>query len=126
MTAQMPRLSRLILYVRDVTLLRTFYQTHFGFPAVEEIEGEWAVLDAGGVELAFHRVGVAYRQVERSESQSNAKLVFSIDSGLEVLSQRLALSGVKMREPKRFDGFPYLLCDGEDPEGNVFQLSQRD
>jgi predicted enzyme related to lactoylglutathione lyase len=126
MTAQMPRLSRLILFVRDVTLLKTFYQTHFGFPAVEEIEGEWAVLDAGGVELALHRVGAAYRLVERSESQSNAKLVFSIDSGLDALSQELASSGVKMREPKRFDGFPYLLCDGEDPEGNVFQLSQRD
>jgi predicted enzyme related to lactoylglutathione lyase len=126
MTAQMPRLSRLILYVRDVTLLKTFYQTHFGFPAVEEIEGEWAVLDAGGVELALHRVGAAYRLVERSESQSNAKLVFSIDSGLEALSRRLASSGVRMREPKRFEGFPYLLCDGEDPEGNVFQLSQRD
>jgi predicted enzyme related to lactoylglutathione lyase len=120
------RMSRLILYVRDVTLLKTFYQTHFGLPVIEEIPGEWAVLDAGGVELALHRVGAAYRSAGPGGSQSNAKLVFSIDSGLDALSQSLALSGVKMRGPKRFEGFPYLLCDGEDPEGNVFQLSQRD
>jgi hypothetical protein len=31
-----------------------------------------------------------------------------------------------MRDLKRFPGFPMLMCDGEDPEGNVFQLSQAD
>ena len=36
------------------------------------------------------------------------------------------MAGVSMLELKRYDGFAYLLCDGEDPEGNVFQLSQTD
>ena len=38
--------SRLMLYVRDVELLNSFYQTHFRFPVTEEIENEWAVLKA--------------------------------------------------------------------------------
>jgi len=29
-----------------------------------------------------------------------------------------------MREIKTFDGYAYWLCDGQDPEGNVFQLKQ--
>ncbi|WP_042337416.1 VOC family protein [Paraburkholderia ferrariae] len=126
MTTPLARLSRLILYVHDVSLLKSFYQTHFGFPAVEEIEGEWAVLDVGGVELALHRVGEAYRSATPRGPHSNAKLVFSIDTGLEALCRSLSSAGVSMREPKRYEGFPYLLCDGEDPEGNVFQLSHRD
>ncbi|OXC79628.1 hypothetical protein BSU04_05945 [Caballeronia sordidicola] len=31
-----------------------------------------------------------------------------------------------MSAPKRYDGFAYTMCDGQDPEGNVFQLSQSD
>jgi len=31
-----------------------------------------------------------------------------------------------MSAPKRYDGFAYTMCDGQDPEGNVFQLSQPD
>jgi hypothetical protein len=33
-------MSRLILYVHDVELLKSFYQTHFRFHVTEEIEGE--------------------------------------------------------------------------------------
>jgi hypothetical protein len=30
-----------------------------------------------------------------------------------------------MREIKTFDNYEYWLCDGEDPEGNVFQLKRK-
>ncbi|AJC17121.1 VOC family protein [Pandoraea sputorum] len=119
-------MSRLILYVRDVELLKSFYRTHFAFPVIEEIESEWAVLKAGEVEIALHRVGVAYRDRPTSGETSNAKLVFSVRSGLEDLRETLLNAGVRMREMKRYEGFPQSMCDGEDPEGNVFQLSQRD
>ncbi|MCE4059554.1 VOC family protein [Pandoraea sputorum] len=119
-------MSRLILYVRDVELLKAFYRTHFAFPVIEEIENEWAVLKAGDVEVALHRVGVPYRDRPTSGETSNAKLVFSVESGLEDLRETLLNAGVNMREMKRYDGFPQSMCDGEDPEGNVFQLSQRD
>ncbi|WP_246188982.1 VOC family protein [Pandoraea anapnoica] len=119
-------MSRLILYVRDVELLKAFYRTHFAFPVIEEIVNEWAVLKAGEVEIALHRVGVAYRDLKTSGEMSNAKLVFSVESGLEDLRATLVKAGVRMREMKRYDGFPQSMCDGEDPEGNVFQLSQRD
>ncbi|HEV3430213.1 MAG TPA: hypothetical protein VG320_20225 [Paraburkholderia sp.] len=63
-------MTRLILYVYDVDLLRSFYQKHFEL-------GVTAKLNAEGV-------------------------------------------------PMRFDGFPWLMCDGCDPEGNIFQLCQPD
>jgi hypothetical protein len=42
------------------------------------------------------------------------------------LREKLLSRGVRMRDLKRYDGFAQLMCDGEDPEGNVFQLSQAD
>jgi len=47
-----------------------------------------------------------------------------VESGLSELHEKLLNAGVRMRNLKRFDGFAQLMCDGEDPEGNVFQLSQ--
>ncbi|WP_035558388.1 VOC family protein [Burkholderia sp. 9120] len=119
-------MSRLILYVHDVALLKSFYQTHFALPVSEEIEHEWVVLQAGAVEIALHRVGEPYRKLSAKPNHSNAKLVFSVESGLTELHDKLTRAGVPMRGLKRYDGFPQLMCDGEDPEGNVFQLSQAD
>jgi predicted enzyme related to lactoylglutathione lyase len=119
-------LTRLILYVHDVPTLKSFYERHFGFVTSEETGQEWAVLRAGAIELALHRAGPAFREQLRPGAGSNVKLVFSVSSGLDALRAALLDEGVPMREPKRFDGFPYLLCDGEDPEGNMFQLMQLD
>lgn len=119
-------LTRLILYVHDVPRLKSFYERHFGFAANEEIDDEWVVLRAGAIELALHRAGPAFRDATRPGEGSNVKLVFAVQSGLDALREALAAEGVPMREPKRFEGFPYLLCDGEDPEGNAFQLMQLD
>jgi hypothetical protein len=30
-----------------------------------------------------------------------------------------------MQEVTTFDGYDFWLCDGKDPEGNVFQIKQR-
>lgn len=119
-------MSRLILYVHNVALLKAFYQTHFSLPVTEEIEDEWIVLKAGAVEIALHRVGEPHRDLPARANNSNAKIVFSVQSGLAELHEKLLSAGVPMRNLKRYDGFPQLMCDGEDPEGNVFQLSQAD
>ena len=119
-------MTRLILYVRDVTALKSFYQTCFGFDVLEEIEGEWVVLKAGPVELALHLVGRPYRDRPLAPGSGNAKLVFSMPSGMAALREQLLRAGVQMSAPKRYDGFAYTMCDGQDPEGNVFQLSQSD
>jgi len=118
-------MSRLILYVHDVERLKLFYQAHFDLTVVEEIAQEWVVLKAGAVELALHRVGTPYRD-KPQHGGANVKIVFDVPAGLEALRDKLIAAGVAMRPLKRFDGFSQLMCDGEDPEGNVFQLAQQD
>jgi len=120
------QITRIIYYVRDVARLKAFYQMHFGLGLVEEIGDEWVVLQAGSIELALHRAGLPFRDLAGGGTGSNVKLVFAISSGLAELRERLLEAGVAMRGIKRYDGFPYVLCDGTDPEGNVFQLSQAD
>jgi predicted enzyme related to lactoylglutathione lyase len=120
-------LERIILYVHDVEKLATFYSDAFDLSVVEEIKGEWAVLKAGTCELALHRVGKAYRDTEggNHSGSNNVKLVFTVDRALTTLREELIAKGVPMRAIKSFPPLTGLLCDGEDPEGNVFQLSER-
>ena len=114
-------LNRIILFTPDVNLLKNFYQQHFGLQIVEETAGEWAVLKAGNCELALHKIGAGFETVETNIT--NTKLVFETDEDLMALREKLLMEGVALGEVKSFDGYPNLFCDGNDPEGNVFQLT---
>jgi catechol 2,3-dioxygenase-like lactoylglutathione lyase family enzyme len=119
-------LTRIILYVQDVQRLKDFYRDALGLPVVEEIEGEWAVLKAGASELALHRVGKPYRVADPSSCkvETNAKLVMTVDRDLKELRAELIRKGVAMGRIKSYPPLTGPLCDGQDPEGNVFQLAQ--
>jgi len=121
------QLNRIILFAQDVNRLKKFYQEYFSFNLVEEIKNEWVVLNAGQIEIAFHKIGDAYK-INKDipfKVDSNTKLVFELNSALPAFRESLVEQGVLLRELKSFPGSNYLLCDGEDPEGNVFQLKQK-
>lgn len=119
-------LDRVVLYVQDVERLARFYGDAFGLVVGQHIEGEWAVLKAGACEIALHRVGQPWRVDDPSDwkVESNAKLVFTVDRDLKELRTELVAKGVAMRPIKSYPPLTGLLCDGEDPEGNGFQLAQ--
>ena len=122
-------MTRIILYVQDVALLKAFYRQYFDLPVVEEIDDEWAVLDAGAIELALHLAGPAFRHAAATPARADAnhvKLVFSIDTDIDAHRARLVRDRVTVRALKRYDGFAYRMYDGVDPEGNVFQVMQPD
>jgi len=129
-------LVRLIIYVHDVGLLKRFYQKHFELPVIEDLDGEWVVFKAGGMELALHRVGRRYRREGApaiaaaadggTADGTTTKFVFAVTSDLSAHRDALRLEGVHVSELKRYDGFAYWMYDGRDPEGNVFQVMRYD
>lgn len=121
------RLTGIILFVEDVEKQKLFYTSHFQFTVIEKIEKEWALLKAGDAELGLHKIGDAYLSVTETpfRTESNTKLVFETDEDLAALHKKLVDHGVTIGDIKTWDNYPYLLCDGEDPEGNVFQLKQK-
>jgi len=123
-----------------VARLQSFYVDNFDLPIVEEIKDEWVVLQAGSIELALHLVGEHYRKAavairgdhdnKRPSPPHNAhtttKLVFAIETNLAEHREKLLAAGIYVGALKRYDGFPYELYDGHDPEGNVFQVMRFD
>jgi predicted enzyme related to lactoylglutathione lyase len=119
-------LDRIILYVQDVGRLTKFYKQVFELPVIEEIKEEWVVFRAGACELALHRVGKPYAAADASswKVETNAKLVLSVTRDLNEMRAELIRRGVPMGDIKAYPGLTGPLCDGTDPEENIFQLAQ--
>ena len=120
-------LGRIIIFGHLVDKLKSFYVDNFNLLVTEEIKDHWIILSAGQVELAIHRIGQGYDHEAGKEFRmdSNTKLVFYINGDIKDFRQRLVDKGVLIGEVKSFNGINSLFCDGEDPEGNVFQIEQR-
>lgn len=115
-------LNRIILFVQNVEVLKYFYQENFQLEFIEEIREEWVVLKAGGCELALHKAGAGF--AKSAPGTNNTKLVFET-TDLSALRATLVHNHISMKEIKSFPNLSYLFCDGEDTEGNVFQLMQK-
>jgi len=120
-------LDTIILYVQNVDKLRSFYTGILNLKVIEQYQSEWILLDAGNGKIGLHKIGDRYSgQIENGyKFDNNAKIVFEIADDISEIRQQLLNRNVAMREIKTFDNYDYWLCDGEDPEGNVFQLKQR-
>lgn len=120
-------LGRIILFGHLVDKLKSFYVDNFNCSVIEEIKDQWIVLKAGDIEIALHRIGSEYepKNGEIFRVESNAKLVFRTYDDIKEIRQRLTDNGVTVGNINSFEGINSLFCDGEDPEGNVFQIEQR-
>lgn len=120
-------LDTIILYVQDVDRLKSFYQDVFDMQLIEEDPSVWALLKAGEAKLGLHKIGKQYWDESKSsfKFESNCKIVFGINEDIHEVRSRMLGQQVEMREIKTFENYDYWLCDGVDPEGNVFQLKRR-
>jgi len=120
------QLETIILYVKNVQLLRNFYVDYFNLKVIEE-DPIWVLLDAGVAHIGLHKIGDQY--LEKIEAghlfDNNTKLVFEIDIDIESARNELVSRNIQMKEIKTFEDYPFWLCDGTDPKGNVFQLKSK-
>lgn len=103
-------MSRVILFARDLKALTTFYRDVLGLTIRQGSAAEGWV-DFGS--LALHR---------GTPAPGSAKIAFFAE---DVAKMREGLVGRGAKFGKVKDFGDLVLCDGEDPEGNRIQLSNR-
>lgn len=118
--------NTIILYVKNIELLKKFYVENFRLEIIEE-DSVWVLLNAGAVQIGFHKIGDPYLEkiAEGYQFDNNTKLVFEIDVDIESVRNEFLSRDIQMRAIKTFDNYNFWLCDGTDPEGNVFQLKRK-
>lgn len=113
------RLAQAILFVNDVVRMKAFYTGLLGLTVIEDEPG-YARLDGGGCVLMLHALREPPSPTPRTDSF--IKLAFHSDDVGATRSQLIA-HGIQMRDLHQFGNV--TLCDGVDPEGNVFQITSR-
>lgn len=117
-------LSRVILFVGDSAKVTEFYRDVIGLQIIEGESTGFVILDAGGCQLCLHEIPSEYLGKTTGElrEDSYVKFVFRSDN-VGADRAELIAKGVRMKEIVRFGNIE--LCDGADPEGNIFQISSR-
>lgn len=111
-------LNRVILFVHDMASCAAFYRDTLGLRPHGYADEDWMSFDAGGCLISLHR--------SAQPAASNAKavqIVFKVDD-VDGARDALVRVGVRMGQTERPEpGFSF--CDGQDPAGNWFQISNR-
>ena len=117
------RLSEVILHVEDMQKQVEFYRDTLGLdvikpPGLADYSGEsWVELDTGECRLCLHAGG------KRQFGQDAPRIVFEWEA-IEAAHDALLDMGVDLgalRSPTP----GVTVCDGKDPEGNVFSLERK-
>jgi hypothetical protein len=114
--------KRLIYFTSDMKGVTAFYKNVLRLkpkidPAISA--DEWIEFDAGGIKIALHRAGNAKG---KAGTLTRAKLVF-FARDVKKVRQYLIKKKVKMGPLHNWGKL--VLCDGQDPDGNKFQISNR-
>ncbi|HNQ15899.1 MAG TPA: VOC family protein [Pyrinomonadaceae bacterium] len=118
-------LSRVILFVDDMAAMKSFYVDILGLRELPGGDVVFVSLDSGGAQLSLHQIPSEYADPNAGgapREDSYTKFVFHSDD-VEGDREALVAKGVRMREINRWGAIE--LCDGIDPEGNIFQISNR-
>jgi len=117
-------LNRVIVYVGDVQKCARFYADVFGFAALPSDlpSAEWAELDTGGCRLAFINAHGPDGPINSptGSPMNPHKIVFYAED-VEAARATAVARGAVMGDVRKF--LLQVLCDGKDPEGHVFQIS---
>jgi predicted enzyme related to lactoylglutathione lyase len=119
-------LNRVIIFVGDVQKCAGFYRDAFGFKPLpsDHASTQWIELDTGGCQLAFHKAHGPDGPIDdpTGSPMNPHKIVFFAED-VEAARAAVVARGAVMGDVSRFGSL--ALCDGQDPEGHVFQISNR-
>lgn len=120
-------LNRVIIFVGDVQKCARFYRDVFGFgdvPSGEPGSAEWVELETGGCRLAFHKARGSAGPIDGpTGGAGNPHKIVFYATDVAATRAELQSRGAEMGKVHTFGNV--VMCDGRDPEGHVFRISNR-
>jgi len=111
--------------------MTAFYQRSFGLTVVDEIPGDYCVLESEAWSLALVQISEMLAAKIRlsvppaRREGAPIKLAFEVSSIEQSRSTIVGLGGEVDRASTQWVFRGFVHCDGVDPEGNVVQLKER-
>lgn len=118
-----------LLFAKDLDGLARFYERLLGL-SVQRADGDHVVLASATFELIVHAIPAAIAQditignPPEIREETPIKLLFPVASIADARAIAASLGGQLNPPDREWQAHGIRVCDGYDPEGNVFQLRQ--
>ena len=122
-------LTGAVLYAKDLQRLVDFYAAVTGLD-VQSVQKGFAVLGGEPSRLVIVRIpkhiadAIDIATPPERREDTPIKLVFSVDDIAGVRNRAAELGGILDAVEREWEFEGARVCDGHDPEGNVFQVRQ--
>jgi len=119
-----------VLFTINLMSLATFYE-RVGGMRVTRTDHDHVALESGSFRLVVHQIPDQYaKNISISippavRNQSAIKLSFLVESISGSRQAAAALGGLVYGPEQEWPYMESMVCDGYDPDGNVFQLFQK-
>ncbi len=107
--------ARIIYFTRRLDVMTAFYRDGLGLDLIGEEDG-WREFRAGACIIALHKGPAA-------KPGRSPKLAFYV---ADVAAEKLALEARGVVMGKIWTSPQVTFCDGHDPDGNAFSISDRE
>ena len=113
-----PRITRIILYVKNIPRVAAFYQQFFNMTPLPGASDGWMELASSteGCTIALHQASVGQK------SGAAMKIVFGV-ADVEAFKKEKEKQGLKFSVIHRVAGIEF--ANAKDPAGNSIQISSR-
>jgi lactoylglutathione lyase len=112
-----------VVYVRDMTAMRRFYEGVMKFRLARELSPGWIEYSIGGTTLALASRRGRFDDRPPPEGALSVQLAFRVaTSAVDSCAQELAAAGVAILSPPQDQPFGHRTLFFSDPDGNVLEV----
>jgi catechol 2,3-dioxygenase-like lactoylglutathione lyase family enzyme len=112
-----------VIFVRDMTAMRRFYENVLCFPLSRELSPGWIEYQLGGNTLALARPSRTAKDAPVPIGSASLQLAFKVSPPeVDACADELVRHGVELLSPPTDQSFGHRTLFFRDPDGNLLEV----
>ena len=112
-----------VIFVRDMTAMRVFYENVLGLPLHRELSPNWLEYKLGGNTLALARPSLTASDAPTPTGSAALQLAFKVSADdVDACADELLRHGVALVSPPTDRAFGHRTLFFRDPDGNLLEM----
>ena len=112
-----------VIFVRDMTAMRRFYEDILGFAVLRELSPRWIEYRVGDNTLALARPNLTAADIPTPNGSASLQLAFKVSAPeVDQCADELVRQGVSLLSPPTDQVFGHRTVFFRDPDGNLLEV----
>jgi catechol 2,3-dioxygenase-like lactoylglutathione lyase family enzyme len=112
-----------VIFVRDMPVMRRFYEDILGFPLLRELSSSWIEYRVGDNTLALAKPGLTAADAPTPHGSASLQLAFKVSaSEVDACADELVRQGVDLLSAPTDQAFGHRTLFFRDPDGNLLEV----